>query len=166
MAKSALRHSNLIAIIWAGMAAGVLSTLAQILLWRVFTDEFPTVLFRDARLAAALILGRGVLPPPAAFDMEVWLAATFVHFALSLCYAALLAPVAARLGSASSLLAGAGFGVALYAVNLYGFAEIFPWFAQARGWIAVVAHAVFGIAAILVYRRVHFRNALPRAGGH
>ncbi len=155
------RRDILIAIIWAGVAAGVLSTLAQILLWLAFTDELPAILFRDARLTAALVMGRRVLPPPATFDVGVWIAATFIHFALSICYAMLLAPVAARSGGILSLAVGVGFGVALYAVNLHGFTGIFPWFAQARGWIAAGAHVVFGMTAVFVYRLVYFRNARP-----
>lgn len=166
MAKPMYRQPILIAIISAGLAAGIVSTLAQILLWLVFTDELPAILFRDARLTAALIMGRGVLPPPATFDADVWLAATLIHFALSICYAVALPPFVARLGRDSSLLVGAGFGAVLYAVNLYGFTEVFPWFAQARGWIAAVAHVVFGVTAVLVYRLVYFRSALPRAGVH
>ncbi len=140
------------ATIWAGVIAGTVATLIQVLLWLVFTDDFPAILFRDARLTAALVLDDSVLPPPATFDVGIMLVATFIHFALSIAYATLLAPLAVRLGGASALLAGAVFGVALYIVNLYGFTVVFPWFAQARGWIALVAHGVFGVMAILVYR--------------
>jgi hypothetical protein len=154
------------AILCAGVAAGVLSTLAQLLLWALFTGELPAILYRDARLTAALVLGGSVLPPPASFDAGVMAAATLIHFALSVCYAALLAPVAARLGGALSWLAGAGFGAALYAVNLYGFTVLFPWFAQARGGAALAAHVVFGVTAVWVLRRPCFRNAQSRPGGH
>ncbi|HEY5993405.1 MAG TPA: sodium:proline symporter [Gallionellaceae bacterium] len=166
MAKqdNSLQHV-LIAIIWAGVAAGIVSTLAQLLLWLVLTDEFPAALFRDARLTAALVLGVRVLAPPATFDAVVWLVATLVHFSLSIGYAALLATFAMRFGNAASLLAGAGFGVALYAVNLHGFTEMFPWFAQARGWITVAAHALFGMTAIWVFRRLYFRNARSQPAG-
>lgn len=152
------------AIVWAGVVAGVIATLAQVLLWLVFTDDFPAILFRDARLTAALVLGRAVLPPPATFDTAVVLVATFIHFALSIVYAALLALLAARLRALAALLAGAVFGVALYAVNLYGFTELFPWFAEARGWIAVVTHVVFGVTSVLVFRLLHIRNARPQPG--
>jgi hypothetical protein len=33
-------------------------------LWAVFTDALSTILLRDARFAAAIIMGRGVSPPP------------------------------------------------------------------------------------------------------
>ena len=70
-----------------------------------------------------------------------------------------------RLGGISVLL-GIVFGVALYIVNLYGFTAIFPWFAQARGWIALIAHGVFGVMVTSVYRSLDIRNARSQSGGH
>ena len=143
----------------AGVLAGILATLAQMLLWMNFADDFPAMLWRDARLTAALVLGRSVLPPPFTFDAGVMLAATLVHFALSIAYAALLAAICARLKPCTWIPAGVGFGVALYFVNLYGFTSIFPWFVQARGPAALIAHGVFGVAVVLFYRRIDKGNA-------
>ena len=42
------------AAVYAGVAAGIVSTLAQIALWLIFSDAFPAILFRDARLTAAI----------------------------------------------------------------------------------------------------------------
>jgi len=149
----------------AGIAAGVLATLVQVMLWAVFTDEFPALLFRDARLTAALVMGSRVLPPPAGFDAFVMLVATVIHFALSAVYTALLAQLAARLEGCAAVPMGAAFGVALYAVNLHGFTELFPWFAQARGWITLAAHVAFGMTASFAYRRLRLRNGRSRSGG-
>ena len=140
------------AAIWAGVAAGVSSALAQVLLWLAFTDTFPRALFRDARLTAAILLGQGVLPPPATFDAVIMLISALIHFALSIVYGLALAWVLARTAAGASLLIGALFGLALYAVNLYGFTTLFPWFAQVRDWITITAHLVFGITAAGVYR--------------
>jgi hypothetical protein len=149
-------------VLCAGIVAGVVATLVQVLLWLVFTDDFTALLLRDARLTAALVLGQRVLPPPAGFDAGIMLLATLIHFTLSIIYAALLAPLAARLTLIPSLLAGAGFGGVLYLVNLYGFTAFFPWFAQARGWITLVAHLVFGLSVMAVYRC----GARYRPGAH
>lgn len=154
------------ATIWAGVIAGTLATLIQVLLWLVFTDNFLAMLFRDARLTAALVLGGSVLPPPATFDAGIMLAATLIHFMLSIAYAALLAPLATGLKTVSALLAGAVFGVSLYIVNLYGFTAMFPWFAQARGWIALIVHAVFGVTVISAYRCLDIRNARSQPDVH
>jgi hypothetical protein len=156
------------AMLWAGVMAGIASTLIEILLWLIFTDDFPGILYRDARLTAAMVLGRSVLLPPATFGAGVMLMATLIHFVISITCAVLLALLTARLDTIPAPLAGIGFGVALYVVNLYGFTAIFPWFAQARGWITLIAHGVFGLTAISVYRwlifSAPFRNALPQQG--
>lgn len=142
-------------VILAGICAGVVSTLIQILLWLIFTDGLPTILYRDARLTAAVVLGTSVLPPPATFDVRVMLTATLIHFGLSIIFAAVLAWIDVYLQAVPVLLLGIGFGGTLYFVNLYGFTTIFPWFAQTRGLITLIAHGVFGLTAILVYRGMH-----------
>ena len=139
------------AALWAGIIAGVVSTLVQALLW-VSTGAFPSALFRDSRLAAAIVMGREVLPPPATFDLTVMLVAGCVHFALSIGYGAMLALIISRAAMGMAVLIGAGFGAALYVVNLQGFTAIFPWFAQVRDWNTFAAHIVFGVTAAVTYR--------------
>jgi len=108
------------AALYAGVAAGILATLVQIALWSIFADVLPTILFRDARFTAAIVMGRAVLPPPATFDGGIMLVATLVHFALSIIYGLSLSWVIARPRAAPSLLVGAIFGLAVYGMNMYG----------------------------------------------
>jgi hypothetical protein len=150
-------------MIWAGVMAGIASTLIEIMLWLIFTDDFPAILYRDARLTAAMVLGSSVLSPAATFDVGVMLMATLIHFMISITCAVLLALFTARLDIIPAPLAGIGFGIALYVVNLYGFTAIFPWFAQTRGWITLIAHGVFGLTAILVYRWLIFSARFSNA---
>ena len=152
----------MIAIRWkaavcAGILAGVVSTLAQVLLWAAFTDAFPSALFRDSRLAAAILMGRDVLPPPASFDLTITLIAACVHFALSIFYGVMIAIMISRAMMGIAVVIGAGFGASLYVVNLYGFTAIFPWFAEVRDWITLVAHVVFGVTAAATYRALDRR---------
>jgi hypothetical protein len=140
------------AAIYAGVAAGIVSTLAQIGLWLIFSDAFPAILFRDARLTAAIVMGRGVLPPPTSFDWRVMLVATLVHFMLSMLYGLILSWLMSRLATALAVIVGAAFGLILYAVNMYGFTVVFPWFEGARDWITLASHLVFGVVAALVYK--------------
>lgn len=146
------RHLRARPLLLATLAAGTLSTAVQILLWRLFTEAWPSVLWRDARLAAAVVMGPSVLPPPASFDLGVMTVATVVHFVLSFVYTALVGVLVERRSRRRATVTGAAFGLALYLVNMHGFTLIFPWFAQARDWITVVAHLAFGIIAALVYR--------------
>lgn len=139
------------AAVVAGLVASVASTLAQIALWFALTDALPAVLWRDTRLAAAIVLGRDVLgsSPP---DASIAIVATVVHVALSLVYGLALAAVIDRLGAAASLVAGIAFGAIVYAVNMYGFTAVFPWFVAARDAITAVAHLAFGASAAIAYR--------------
>jgi len=148
---------NWSAAAYAGIIAGIIATVVQIALWSVFADALPAILFRDARFAAAIVMGRKVLPPPASFDWTVMLVATMVHFALSVAYGLALSALIRRLRTLPSMLAGAAFGLCLYGVNMYGFTAVFPWFEATRDWITVATHAVFGVAAAGVYKMLSRR---------
>jgi hypothetical protein len=136
----------------AGIAAGVIATLVQIVLWWAASEPLPVMLFRDARLTAAIVIGRQVLPQPATFDWSIVLLATLVHFSLSIAYGLTLSVIISRLSTSLSLLVGAAFGLFLYAINMYGFTFAFPWFAAVRDWITAATHVVFGVVAAVVYK--------------
>lgn len=159
------RGEELRALVEAAVAAGVASTLIQLLLWWAFGGASPwPLLSRDARLTAAIIMGRTVLPPSATFGPTVWLIAAFIHFMLSIVYAAIVAYPASRFGIAASVVIGSGAGVMIYFVNLYGFTAIFPWFVQSRGWITLAAHVAFGAALAGTYTALckHRRRSIRR----
>jgi hypothetical protein len=136
----------------AGIAAGVVATVAQIALWWAASEPLPAILFRDARLTAAIVMGHQVLPPPATLDWPIMLVATLVHFALSTAYGLTLSVFISRLSTPLSLLAGAVFGLFLYAINMYGFTFLYPWSAAARDWITATTHVVFGLVVVAIYK--------------
>ena len=136
----------------AGIAAGVVATLVQIALWWAASEPLSAMLFRDARLTAAIVIGRQVLPPPATFDWSIMLVATLVHFSLSIAYGLTLSVIISRLSTSLSLLVGAAFGLFLYAINMYGFTYLYPWFAAARDWITATTHIVFGLVIVAIYK--------------
>jgi hypothetical protein len=146
------------AAVCAGIAAAIGATAVQVVLWAALTDALPAILFRDSRFAAAIVLGREALSPPATFDGRIILIATLVHFALAVTYGLILALLIARLRTASSLVAGCAFGLCLYVVNMYGFTTFFPWFASSRDWITATAHAAFGLIAAGVYHAAALRE--------
>ena len=139
------------AAVWAGIAAGILSTLVQIALWFSFTDALPDIFYRDARFAAAIVMGPDVLSA-ADERASIMLVATLVHFALSIVYGVIVSWLTAWLRAPLALAAGAIFGLALYALNLYGFTAAFPWFTASRGGITLAAHVAFGVVAAGAYR--------------
>ena len=135
----------------AGIAAGVVATVVQVILWWAFTDDLPWILYRDARLTAAIVMGPSVLPPPSTFDIKVMIVATGIHTGLSVAYSLILVFAIHRLPMREALLAGLVFGLILYVVNMYGVTVMFPWFSEVRDWITVAAHVVFGISVAAVY---------------
>ena len=144
-------HVDIKAATLAGLLAGVVATLLQLMLWSLHAFALPETLFRDARLTAAIVLGHEVLPPPPTFDWRVMIVATCVHFALSIVYAIVLAAAIGRLSMRAGLAAGTLFGLVLYVVNMYGFTALFPWFEATRDGITAIAHVAFGAAASATY---------------
>ena len=144
----------------AGIVAGVVATIAQVLLWLAFTDALPAIFVRDARMAAAIVLGEGALSRPDD-DPAVLAVATIVHFALSIAYGVAIGCGVHRLRLATSIVAGGALGAALFAVNMFGFTRLWPWFEAARDGITFVAHLVFGVTAAWTYHaltRIRERN--------
>nr|UXE45861.1 hypothetical protein Hi04_10k_c5380_00013 [uncultured bacterium] len=147
------RQASLLSIFVAGIVAGVVSALVQIGLWALFTDALPAILFRDARLTAAIALGPSVLRLADPFDARVLLVATVIHFALSIVFGAALFLLIGRCSTPRALAVGAGFGAGLYVLDLHLMTFIFPWFAVSRGAITFAAHLAFGMSAAAVLVR-------------
>ena len=140
------------AAILAGLIAGAVFLVLEMVMVPVFLDGRP---WGPLRMMAAIVLGQGVLPPPGQMpappDASVLMAALTVHTGLSVLYAVILSALVSRASAGGALVTGAAFGVLLYIVNFYGFTVLFPWFAMARNWVSIVAHAVFGLAAAWAY---------------
>jgi uncharacterized membrane protein YagU involved in acid resistance len=149
------------AAMYAGLVAGVIATLAQIMLWMLNMSPLPEILYRDMRLTAAILMGPGILSPPATFAWDVFMLSALIHFSLSITYGIVLAYFIARLGVWSSVLAGILYGLIIYGVNMHVFTLIFPWFAVARDWVTILTHAVFGAILAGAYHGV--RKFLPSA---
>lgn len=133
-----------------GAAASITSTVAQLLLWALLDHRgVLELLWRDMRLAAAILLGTEVLPPSRSSAAAAVVAASVVHVLLSLAYGAAIAWLQARL-RAPGWLVGAAAGLLIYAIALHGATLVFPWFEQSRGWITLLAHLVFGLTVALV----------------
>ncbi|MGF1623983.1 MAG: hypothetical protein ACFCVH_03795 [Alphaproteobacteria bacterium] len=139
------------AAIWAGIAAGVVFMMLEMLLVQFVG---PGSMWGPPRMIAAIVMGQGVLPPPETFDLGILIVALIIHFALSLIYALILAWIVGRwdLGLSPAIAIGVVLGLVIYLINFYGFTAVFPWFAEARGWIAILSHAMFGLVLAAVYQ--------------
>lgn len=163
MAEIAVQHGptartvDWSAAVWSGMISGAVFMALEMIMVPLFLGGS---MWAPPRMMAAIVLGEGVLPPPATFEFGIFMVALLVHFALSIAFALVLALLIARLGFAAALAVGAAFGALLYLVNFYGMTALFPWFAMARNWVSIFAHVVFGLVAAWVY----VRRARPAEG--
>lgn len=148
------------AAIYSGLIAGAVFMMLEMAMVPLFLGGSA---WGPPRMIAAIVLGRDVLPPPATFNLGVLMAAMIVHFGLSIIYAVLFDWVTERLGLAVTVLLGAVFGFLLYLINFYGFTAIFPWFANARNWVSIFAHVVFGVSVAIAYKELEKYRARPAA---
>jgi hypothetical protein len=68
---------------WAGVIAGVVFMMAEMIMVMAFEGQSP---WAPPRMIAAMVLGQGVLPPPAVFDIKILMAAMMIHFPLAVVY--------------------------------------------------------------------------------
>ncbi len=151
------------ASMWAGIIAGLVFVVAEMLMVMLFLGQSP---WGPPRMIAAILLGRDVLPPPADFNALITLVAMAIHFVLSIALGLVLGWIVHRLNGSSALLIGIAFGLAIYFINFYLTAPAaFPWFTQAQNWVTLFAHALFGLVLGGSYAmlRKHKPAAVPPA---
>jgi aromatic ring-cleaving dioxygenase len=148
----ATSHTHWRAAIRAGLVAGVIFIVLEVILWPLAGLGSP---WEAVRMIAAILLGPGVLPPPASFDARIFMAAMVVHFCLSIIYAVAYATfrqllLRGRLRRLSPFVHGL-YGLFIYLINFYGFVALFPWFIEARHGISILVHVAWGMAIPWAY---------------
>ena len=144
-------HMDWKAALWAGLIAGVVFMMMEMILVAVAGGGSP---WGPPRMIAAIVMGEQVLPPPATFDAGVFTVAMVVHFVLSIVLAFIFAWVASRwrMSLGIALLVGAVFGLLVYLIDFYPVAAaLFPWFAMGRNWITIISHVAFGLVLAWSY---------------
>jgi hypothetical protein len=138
-------HLDWSAAIWAGVIAGLVFVMAEMLLVWLVMGQSP---WGPPRMIAAMVLGEGVLQPPADFSTSAVMTAMMIHLPLSAVYGAVIAGLIGRRSMGAALLIGMIAGLVIYGVNFYLVAPaVFPWFIEARNWIGALTHAMFGLVA-------------------
>ncbi len=147
------RTLNWKAAIIAGLVAGLVFMMLEMGLVATIGGQSP---WGPPRMIAAIAMGNGVLPPPATFDMGIMMVAMMIHFPLSIILAAVLGWAIShwRMNLMTSLIVGTIFGLVVYFVAFYIMTAVFPWFAMARGGIAIFAHAMFGLVLGWTYHAI------------
>lgn len=152
--RRALARPDWRAALWAGIEAGIVAMLVQMVLmgsWR-----------QPLRWMAGLSYDRGAFPPRAVLS-TMWAAAVIYSGALCVEYACIIADfihTQRRLGQA--LVVGMLVGLAVYWINFYGLTAYYPWLAEARVWPTLVSHMVFGAVAAWSYKSLAGSRALRR----
>lgn len=150
--------NNSKASIVAGIIAGAVFLLLEMIMVPVFMNGSP---WAPPRMIAAIAMGKEVLPSPEnppTFDFTIFLVAMVIHFILSIIYAIIIGWLCRSRTMGISIAIGAGFGLAIYFINFYGFTTLFPWFAMARNWVSVFAHLVFGITTAWAFKTIQKRK--------
>ncbi|MBL0419140.1 hypothetical protein JI739_02150 [Ramlibacter sp. AW1] len=134
---------------WAGIAAGIVFLMMEMLLVWLALGQSP---WGPPRMIAALVMGKEVLPPPASFSAPIVMTAMVIHLVLSVVYGLILGAIVHRMGKGAALVTGAVFGLVVYLANFHLIAPMaFPWFTQAQNWVSVLSHVVFGAVIAAVY---------------
>lgn len=130
------------AAIWAGVIGGIVFVMMEMILAPMFTGA-PSV-WAPPRMIGAVGLGSGVLPPPATFDMGVVMVAMLIHFVTSILFAIVLALIVRRMAMGTAVVVGIVLALLLYGLVFYAMTPVWPWFANARNWVSILSHVVFG----------------------
>lgn len=146
------------AAVWSGFIAGLVFMALEMMLVPLLQGGSP---WGPPRMIAAIGMGKEVLPPPATFDLVVFMVAMLIHLALAIVYGLILALIIQRLSMGMAIVAGAVFGLVLYLVNFYGFTAVFPWFAMARGGLGIFVHIMFGAVAAWTYKGMQRHRMVP-----
>jgi hypothetical protein len=152
------RYADWPAAAVAGFGAGAILMVLD-LFWSVaVTGDGPWV---ASRMIAAIVMGQQVLQS-SGFSLSTVTVALLAHYALGVAGGIVLVAVGSRLRLDANLglaaLTGAAFGLMLYVINFYVLVRFFPWFAEIRGWTALLINLIFGITAAVLYWKLERRD--------
>ena len=142
--SSGAERVDAVAAVAGSLAAGSVFLMLLVALSMGVYDE-PA--WKIPQLIASTLRGA---EPSRHFEPTFALLGIALHFALSALYGLAFAGLAGESRHANFL--GIVFGVALYFTNLYGFTNLFAWFAELRTLDTLAAHAVFGLLLAHFYR--------------
>jgi hypothetical protein len=137
----------------AALLGGLLAGLVDLALLAASAWTEGQNVWVNMRHTAAILMGTGVLPPPATFDLLLFIVSTIVHFGLSMIYGVIVAFFVRRANWTIGLMIGVAVGFGIYVVNYYVFAPLlFPWLIESRsGMVPTLIHPVFGMIAAAAY---------------
>jgi hypothetical protein len=135
------------AAVWAGVISGIIFLALNMILTALYAGS-PWI---PVRLAASIVMGKSVLPPPASFDPVIVIIAFIVIVILSIAFACLIAGILHRWGLIVGIIGGAMIGLGVYIISFYAISYFFPWFFPMRSWIMLLGYVLFGATAGGIY---------------
>ncbi len=147
--------------ITAALLAGLIAGVVDLALLAAIALAQGQNVWVNMRMTAAILMGPGVLPPPATFDALLFAVSSVVHFGLSMIYGLIVAWFVRKSNFSIGLIIGVAVGFAIYVINYYVFAPLlFPWLLGSRaGMVPTLIHPVFGVIAAATYLKL--RKAPP-----
>ncbi|QJR15325.1 hypothetical protein [Usitatibacter palustris] len=139
----------------AGMIAGFVALGLWAALGRIVDGSSSWQPFHQL---AAVFLGAEALDPIGSYDLPMIGIAIAMVLAAGALVGVALSRIVIGAKPRSAPVIGLVAGLALYGLTFYGFAYFFPWFADARGWIPLVAFAASGLFLTLLYRPFKFQR--------
>ncbi|HEV2149569.1 MAG TPA: hypothetical protein VGR37_19365 [Longimicrobiaceae bacterium] len=130
------------AAIMAGVVAGIVFLVMEMVLAPMFAGA-PSM-WAPPRMIAAIGMGKDVLPPPATFHLGAVMVALVIHFSLSIAFGIATAFIVRNLSLGAAIGVGIVLALLLYVFVFYLMNPVWPWFANGRGWVSIVAHIAFG----------------------
>jgi uncharacterized membrane protein YagU involved in acid resistance len=142
------------AAIGAGVIGGIVFMMLEMVLAPMFTGA-PGI-WAPPRMIGAIGLGKEVLPPPGTFHLGAVMVAMMIHFALSIAFGIVTAFIVRNMGMGAAILVGIVLALLLYVFVFYLMTPVWPWFANARNWVSIFVHVVFGAVVAWWYKaRAH-----------
>ena len=145
----------------AALLAGLIAGVVDLSLLAASAWAQGQNVWVNMRQTAAMLMGTGVLPPPATFDLLLFIVSTIVHFGLSMVYGLIVAFFIRKTNWTTGLIIGVAVGFGIYVVNYYVFAPLlFPWLTESRsGMVPTLIHPVFGMIAAAAYLKLRRTTA-------
>lgn len=144
---------------WAGLITALVFLILEMIMVPVFLNGSP---WAPPRMMAAILLGGEVAPPPATFDLKIFMAAMLVHFPLSIPLMFIGAFVIDKMSFIMALIVGSLLGLLLYWIGFYLMTDIWPWFEKAQNWVSLVNHIIYGLVGAWAYFKIRDKTKIER----
>ncbi len=138
------------AAIWAGVVGGIVFMMLEMIMAPMFTGA-PGI-WAPPRMIDAIGLGKEVLPPPGTFHLGAVMVAMMIHFTLSIAFGIATAFIVRNMSTGAAIGVGIVLAMLLYFFVFYLMTPVWPWFANARNWISIFAHVMFGAVVAWWYK--------------